>query len=275
MLKKLLQYDFLSLKRFLIPLFLLTPAVSLAVGLVGFAAAKVNNQLISISLQTLYVFGMIALFLSVALLPVLLIVSYYTGLFGDAGYLTLLLPVSRRTMLLSKVLSALLLMLGYLVVAFFSIGFALGAPSTEALGHGPFYAYSITFSFIRSLCSSVPGGFSAWIVVEFIFYLLFLLTFMFNLFYTGVTLGSAIFQGKAKIGGAILFCIVAYVIWSMIKTLIEAIPGMIIITTSPDALVSPVTFQIFLCAEMALYAGFAVGLFFFNARMIDRKLNLT
>lgn len=275
MLKKLLKYDLLSLKRYLIPLFLLTPAVSLALGMLGYAASAVENQLIHIGLQTMYVFGMIALVLSLGLLPVLLVVRYYTGLFGDAGYLTLLIPAPRKIMLLSKVLNGLALMLIYLAAAFFSVAFAFGAPFAEALGRNPFYAFSVAFDFVRGLFAAIPGGFSALFAVEFVVYLIFLLTFVFNLFYTAVTLGAVVFQGKWKIGGAILFCVVSYMIWSMIKTILEAIPGAILMSVSPESLTSPVVFQVFLIAEAALYAGFSVGLFFFNARLIDRKLNLT
>ena len=113
-------------------------------------------------------------------------------------------------------------------------------------------------------------------IVEFVIYLIFLLSFVFNLFYTGVTLGAAIFQGKARIGGAVLFCFISYMIWSAIKTIVEGLLlGGTILIFSVDAMMSAETFRFFLIVEAVLYAGFSVGLFFFNAKMIDKKLNLT
>ena len=92
---------------------------------------------------------------------------------------------------------------------------------------------------------------------------------------SGVTLGAAIFQGRAKIGGAILFCVVSYLVWSVIKTSIEAIPTAILVANgAEEVLLNSTVLLIFLIGETLLYAGFSVGLFFLNARLIDRKLNL-
>ena len=275
MLKKLLKYDFLSIKRFVIPLLLLTPAVGVVFGLIGYAANRIESQLIQMGLMTMYVFGMIAMVLSVALLPVLLIARYYSGMFGDAGYVTLLLPVSRKQLLLSKVLYALILMAGYLVVAFFSLGFAFNASRTIGSGHTIFYAFRLTFNSVKGLSFLVLGGFNAAVAVEMVLYVVFLLAFIINLFYTGVTLGAAVFQGKTKIVGAIGFCVASYLIWSVIKTAIEAIPTAIIVTSDAETLLNSPFFLIFWIAETALYACFSVLLFFLNSRLIDRKLNLT
>ncbi len=275
MLKKLLKYDFLSIKRFVIPLLLLTPAVAFAIGMIGYLGNRIHNSVVEIGLETMYVIGLIALFLSIALLPVLLIVRYYIGMFGDAGYVTLLLPVPRKLLLLSKVLYAVILTTGYLVVAFFSIGFAFFVTQTILYpGHTIFYAFHLTLASVKGLSLGFLGDFNAGVAVELVFYVIFLVTFIINLFYTGVTLGAVVFQGKAKIGGAIGFCIAAYMAWSLIKTLIEAIPTMILVTGDAEELLGSSFFFFVWIAETVLYACFSVGLFFLNARLIDRKLNL-
>ena len=275
MLKKLLKYDFLSIKRFAIPLLLLTPAVAFAVGMIGYLGNRIHNAIVDIGLEMMYVIGLIALFLSVALLPVLLVVRYYIGMFGDAGYGTLLLPVPRKLLLLSKVLYALILTTAYLIVAFFSIGFAFFVPQTLYIGHTIFYAFRLTLECVKGLSLGVLGVFNAGVAVELVFYVIFLVTFIINLFYTGVTFGAVVFQGKAKIGGAIAFCIASYMAWSLIKTAIEAIPTMILVTSDTEELLGSSFFLFVWIAETALYAIFSVALFFFNARLIDRKLNLT
>lgn len=274
MLKKLLKYDFLSIKRYLIPLLILTPSVAFVFGMIGYAGNRIETPLIQMGMMTMYGLGILALVLSVALLPVLLIIRYFTGMFGDAGYITLLLPVPRKMLLLSKVLNAVILMGGYVVVAFFSIGFAFFVPSTYGSGYGIFFAFKLSFEFVKGLLNYV-GGSSAGVVVAIVFYLLFLLTFMFSLFFTGVTMGAAIFQGKAKIAGSIGFCVVAYFAWSVIKTAIEAIPTAILVTSGAESITDPKVLLIFFIAETLLYAGFSVGLFFLNSHLIDRKLNLT
>ena len=269
-----MKYDFLSIKRYLIPLLILTPSVAFVFGMIGYAGNRIETPLVQMGLMTMYVIGLVALVLSVALLPVLLILRYYMGMFGDAGYITLLLPVSRKMLLLSKILYAVILMAGYVVIAFFSLGFAFFAPQTIGSGHGIFYSFTMSFEFVKGLFYYV-GGSSAGGVVAIVFYLLFLLTFMFSLFYTGVTMGAAIFQGKAKIAGSIGFCIASYLMWSVVKTAIEAIPTAILVTTDAESFTDPKVLLIFFIAETLLYAGFSVGLFFLNSHLIDRKLNLT
>ena len=79
MLKKLLKYDFLSLKRFLIPLYLLTPVLALFAGMLSWITNRTDNVVVTLGLNSIYLFSIVALILSVALLPVLLVVYYYRG----------------------------------------------------------------------------------------------------------------------------------------------------------------------------------------------------
>ena len=274
MLKKLLKYDLLSLKRYLIPLLLLTPALSLVAGMISWLSVKIDQPLLFLGVESIYWFSILALVLSVALLPVLLVVYYYKGLYSDTGYLTLLLPVKRRQLIYSKLLCAFCTTVVYIVVAFFSFIFAFGAGIAGATGHNPFYGYVVVFNAIGEFLTTAPLN-AVLLVIELIVYLLTWLILEFSDYYLGVTLGAAVFQGKGKIWGGILFCVVTESAVSTVLSLIElAISGGILGIGSVDAFDSPVTLQVFLIVGIVLRLAVAIGVTLFNIRMTEKKLNL-
>ena len=275
MLKKLLYYEWLSVRRYLLPLLGLTPFLALFAGMIGYFSARVTNLIVSIGLMTMYTFSMIALVLSFALLPVLLVVRYWSGLYSDNGYLTLMLPIRRRSLLFSKMLNSLLSMTVYLIVAALSLSFAVGAPIASGMEQGPLYAYRIAWEWVRGLSEAVPGPIPV-LAVEGVLYLLAGLTLQFSILYLGVTLGAVIFQGKARIGGAVLFCFVTNSITSSLLTTVEfALSGGIVGIFSFSALTGAASTQLFLITEIVLRGGIAVGFFFLNSFLVTRKLNLS
>ena len=274
MLRKLLKYDFLSLKRYLIPLYSLTPVLALLAGMISWLSNRVDQSLVVLGLNTIFLFSVVLLILSVALLPVLLVVSYYKGLYSDTGYLTLLLPVKRRLLILSKLICALLSILVYIVVAFFSIGFVSCAGTAALMQHNPFYAYTIFFRAVGDFLTSTPLN-PVLLAIEGLIYLLVWLILEFSNYYFGVTLGAVVFQGKGKIWGGILFCIAVDTAVSIVLSLIEfAISGGIIGVGSVSAFESALTLQIFLIVGIVLRLAAAVGVYFLNVRMTEKKLNL-
>ena len=274
MLRKLLKYDFLSLKRYLIPLYCLTPVLALLAGMISWLTTKIRQPLVILGVQSIFWFLVVALFLSVALLPVLLVVSYYKGLYSDTGYLTLLLPVKRRLLILSKLICAFFSLLVYIAVAFFSFGFMLTAGTAAALGRNPFYAYVIFFRSIGEILATAPVH-PALLVFELLVYIFVWLLLEFSNYYFGVTLGAVVFQGKGKIWGGILFCIAVDTAVSLVLSLIEfAISGGIIGVGSASAFENSLTMQIFLLVGIVLSLAAAVGVYFLNVRMTEKKLNL-
>lgn len=274
MLKKLLKYDFLSLKRFLIPLYLLTPVLALFAGMLSWITNRMDNDVVTLGLKSIYLFSIVALILSVALLPVLLVVYYYRGLYSDTGYLTLLLPVKRRQLILSKLLCAFLSITAYIIVAFFSFGIAFFAGTAAILGRNPFYAYSLFFTVVGDFLTSTPLH-PVLLAIEGLIYLLAWLLLEFSNYYLGVTLGAVVFQGKGKIWGGILFCIVTESAVSTVLSLIEfAFSGGILGIGGVDAFDSPVILQVFLIGGIVLRLAVAIGVTIFNIRMTEKKLNL-
>ena len=275
MLKKLLKYDFLSLRRFLIPLYSLTPVLALLAGLLSWIATKSDHPLVYLGLQSIYWFSTVALVLSAALLPVLLVVNYYKGMYSDAGYLTLLLPVKRRQLLFSKLLCTVISLVAYIVVAFFSFGFAFFAGAAAEAGRNPFYAYVIVFTMIGDFLTTAPIN-AVLLVIEGLLYLFVLLILEFSNYYFGVTLGAVVFQGKGKIWGGILFCIVTDVAVSTLLSLVNlAVSGGILAGGADlSSFESTATLQVFLILGIVLRLGVAVLINFFNIRMTEKKLNL-
>ena len=274
MLKKLLKYDFLSIRRYLIPLLLLTPVLSFVAGMISYLSVRSQQPLVTLGLKSIFYFSVFALALSVALLPVLLVVRYYAGLYSDSGYLTLMLPVQRRMMILSKMICAFLSEVSYIVVAFFSFAFALGAGIAGAAGRNPFYGYKIIFDVIGGFLKTAPLN-QTLFVIEALVYVLVWVILQFSILYLGVTLGAVIFQGKGKIWGGVLFCFITNTAVSTLLSVIEiAISGGIIGIGSISALESGTTLQVFFAVEILLRLGISVGLYFINVHMTEKKLNL-
>ena len=274
MLKKLLKYDFLSIRRYLIPLILLTPVVSFFAGMISYISNRSDNVIVVMGLKTMFGFSVFALALSVALLPVLLVVRYYMGFYSDSGYLTLMLPASRKLQILSKFLCAVISEVGYLCVAFFSFVFAFGAGSAAMMDRNPFYGYKVVFAFLGEALGELIG-LSPLVTVEIVFYLLVYLVLQISILYLGVTLGAVIFQGKGKIWGAILFCFVTNTAVSTVLSLVEmAITGGILGFGSLDMMENATTLKIFFGIEIIMRAGISVGLYFFNTYLTEKKLNL-
>lgn len=274
MLKKLLKYDFLSLKRFLIPLYLLTPVLALFAGMLSWIKNRTDNVVVTLGLNSIYLFSIIALVLSVALLPVLLVVYYYRGLYSDTGYLTLLLPVKRRQLILSKLLCAFLSITVYIIVAFFSFGIAFYAGIAATLGRNPFYAYSLFFTVVGDFLTSTPLH-PVLLAIEGLIYLLVWLLLEFSNYYLGVTLGAVVFQGKGKIWGGVLFCFVTDTAVSSVLSLIEiGVAGGFFGLGGMSAMENPATLQVFLIGGIVLRLAVAIGVTIFNIRMTEKKLNL-
>lgn len=107
MLRKLLKYDLRAIFRY----WWIAAVVSVVISIAGGFCGRVLNteQELPWAITLTASLGMaMAAFCSVALLVltlVLIFIRFYRNFFTDEGYLTFTLPVSRRTLLLSKVIS--------------------------------------------------------------------------------------------------------------------------------------------------------------------------
>lgn len=121
MLRKLLKYDFRSVLR----IWWIAAVVALGSSVMGAFALRfflsltqapevaLESQEISLAYVAsliLFIFSIIAIIASVLVMEILVFWRFYTHFFTDEGYLTFTLPVSRKKLLLSKTLNALIWM---------------------------------------------------------------------------------------------------------------------------------------------------------------------
>ena len=110
--KKLLKYDFRSVKRFGLPILIVILAAGLlgAVSIVGIIwSLRVNTVLTSL-LTTVFALMISFVFLVISIavtgIGVAILVDYYKTLVTDEAYLTFTLPVRPREILWSKLLNS-------------------------------------------------------------------------------------------------------------------------------------------------------------------------
>lgn len=136
MLRKLLKYDLASVGRYW---WILVPS-SLGVSCIGGLAFRYliyaaehddqSNVLLTLFAMLALIVCFIALAGSLVATPILVYIRFYKHLFTDEGYLTFTLPVSRRSLLLSKTLNAIIWTVGQMLLWFTCFGILLTIAGT-------------------------------------------------------------------------------------------------------------------------------------------------
>jgi len=114
MLQKLIKYDLKSMLKTMFPLWIALLAVSVLFGIRLFFTGPDSDSIfmsgensVSIMLLTLLLFGV---FVAVFVLNIILVIQrFWNGLLKDEGYLMFTLPVSTRSLIISKALSAVII----------------------------------------------------------------------------------------------------------------------------------------------------------------------
>ncbi len=117
MLGKLMKYDLRSMLR----MFLLVWGAALALSLINhftlIGAASALEGFAFQLLRVLLIVAMVVIFVAMAVMPLILIIQrFYNGLLRDEGYLMFTLPVKTWQLILSKLFSALILLILSLLV---------------------------------------------------------------------------------------------------------------------------------------------------------------
>lgn len=276
MLKKLLKYEYLSVKVILLPVLLCLPALSLITVFVGILMNAVDQAFFRIPLTMAYTFCIICIAVTPVLVIVLLITRYYRSLFTDEGYLTMVLPVSVPKLTFSKLLNAFLWLLVYIVVLLFALIVSIGIPITVAAGQ-PFYlVFTTVWQLFISLFSLMTAD-TALIVIELVFYLLSSLLLQITVLYASITLG-AVMLTKHRVLGAFLGYFVINSITSAAGTLLQYVFILFfnVVSGNPILDVTAVTgsFHFFMVAQIIMSFAVTVGLYFINNRLLKTKYNL-
>ena len=202
MLKKLYAYEYRSLFRSLLPIYI----GLLGLALIGRLPYLFDREGIAVALITglstaFYILGIAALFIVGA---VIIVTRFYKNLLGGEGYLTFTLPFTPTQHIVCKLLCAVSLMLVNALVVFASL-LITGAGSDVLDG-------------IFSLIKAISGQFSAFriisIVAEAVLYIVASFFQGVLMFYAAMAIGQ---QFRSRIGGAVLAYICMYVAIEIIQ----------------------------------------------------------
>ena len=265
MFSKLLKYDFKSVKKYGLPLIIVSWGLAALGMLIGFLFVKnisnpTDNPLIGLS-SGLSVFGIIGIIYAIAIcasLAMLFVyVDFYKSLCTDQGYLTFTLPVKSTTLLNSKLVNSLLwsVMSGVTIIGgifLVLVGIALGLPSSPSTGE-----------VIEGVFTLLEFGNIVSTVIMLVAY--FLNT---QMLYFMVIFFASIIAKNHKALTAIGLILVTNVVYSIFYSIVSAI--VFAATESAGELSSILSTSI--CSVLLIGSG--AGYYFLTKFMMEKKLNL-
>ena len=227
MLKSLLYYDFRGLRRVGLILLILLGVVSVS---------AMGVTLLLTSIETSATLGFLYSFLSLLdfglyIAPLLIfgvafifcIYRFYATVFTDEGYLTLMLPLKRSTLLFGKMLSAVLFMVGMLLLTVASYLISVGIPLLILSGG----TVIEIFELIRILVIGMPSApIETLIIIVFCLDLLVQGLSAIVLGHTAVIIGGVLLK-KHKLLGAILFAIVIYYVREFVDLILALVVALL------------------------------------------------
>lgn len=286
MLKKLLKYDLMSVWR----IWWIQALTVLGLSVLGAISLRIiiSETLGDTMFGIFYVFAGLFIILSFIGIAgsmiansLLIYVRFYKHFFTDEGYLTFTLPVSRKKLLLSKSLNALIWTACEVILITISVGiFLLISPPME---QGGFLINTIIYKELFSALAMAWQNIGAWLIVYVIEVLIILLCYYIlsmSIVYCCITIG-AIIAKKNKLFAAIGIYYLTNAVISFVAQLllflgIAALSGGLIIileNASPFANHCVAAMLLLIgCAAMALFAALA---YFITLDMLERKLNLS
>lgn len=272
MFSKVFKYDFKFVFRFWWIFALITLGLSVVGGfllrsIAAMAEAGIENFLASF----LGMLGIMGVIIALSVFPfvgaIANLVRYYKNFFSDEGYLTFTLPVSRATLLNSKVLCAFLFGFMSTVVLILDLFFFL------IIGVGN------TLPDFQEVVMGVPRIWSAWLTVDVITLpFLLIMSSLASICMTqlSITIGSVISKRHKVLTGIgiyILFTTAMSFIQQLISflTLNPLLEGSLYFHELGD---STAALTLYLLVLTLFYTAVAVSTYFVNLHCIKHKLNL-
>ncbi|MCL2200400.1 MAG: hypothetical protein FWB75_00410 [Oscillospiraceae bacterium] len=162
MLGKLMKYEFMALGRIFLPLFAALIIMSLVSSLFGYLQLTIPTGL--------GIFVAVVLIIGIAVISFIITIQrFWTNLLSNEGYLTMTLPASVDSIILSKLfVSAILFIVSGIVVmgsilimggAWMGFGSILDM-FIRAFENAPFNSYQMVIFLLQSLASVILGSFS-------------------------------------------------------------------------------------------------------------------
>ena len=288
MLKKLLKYDMIAIKRvwLLQAIIVLALSVPCGIALRFIDAEHSDSMMIYEGLVTMFfVTSIILVALSYFLTKGMVYLHFYKNFFTDEGYLTFTLPVSRKTLLFSKMTSAMIWSGAQLLVyVLFGAVLLLIAPA-------PARGELLTLAGYRSLgklISEVWKYVGAWLilyVMEGLALLALIEAFEIATAYFCITLGSIVVK-KAKLLLAIgVYYAIQSVLWQFFQISVFAYltpVGFLSATTLITGIVerlyvancANVGIALVLFIAILVAAALLLTMYYMTLDKIERKLNL-
>ena len=298
MLGKLLKYDFKSVWR----VWWIAAVSALGASVIGSFALRfflslievqdpaiLENREISfayVASLILFIFSVLAIIASVFVMEILVYFRFYKHFFSDEGYLTFTLPVSRKNLLLSKTLNAIIWSVIHAVLLVIcALIFMLVAPNP---GPGDGFFNPVLFHWIKEIVSlmfeSLFEMFGVAWVLAFGFVGLVILfgvaVFSIGLVHFCITLGAVIakkYKLLAAIGAYYLINSVISFACQMLVTLFTLFMGgrfvlllLEITTMGEGCFVILLMLSLVACVTLAL----ASVIYFWTLGALERKLNL-
>ena len=221
----------------------------------------------------------LGIYSSIFVTLVLVYFRFYKNFYTDEGYLTFTLPTSRKLLLLSKTVNALIWMA--LHVALYAVSIfliCLFAPPAYNGGFFNFVALQEIGSFFLHLWSAAGG----WVIVYALEVLLLLVAlglFSISLIHFCITVGSIIAK-KMKILAAIGIYYLVNMILSFVLEFvflfggISIVDGMMVLLADASLWVSRSAVAVVLLACCAVVATLACTFYCMTLSRLERKLNL-
>lgn len=274
MLGKLLKYDFKALFKF----WWIAAASSIVLSILGGGsmAAATGNPDLPDAVMALFVIATVLSFLGLTafltLTLILIFVRYYKNFFSDEGYLTFTLPVSRFSLINSKLISSTCIFVLTILLYFVGICTILG------IGLAPTEFWQ---DFIASLpelaqaLADVNMVYFCLVILEILIFIVLLTVFSILTIFLCITFAAMIAK-KAKVFAAIgiyygINSVIGFL--SQIFTLLCVNRISAYMLTVSDALYTP-TILLMGLILIAFFAVLCLIIYTLTYWMLDRKLNL-
>lgn len=259
MLRKLLKYDFKSLSKLLIPVYLVTLLLALVVRIANILADKFSIFSVpSGFLNGIFIVVLIAIPIATFIFT---IVKFYQNLIKDEGYLMHTLPVSKNSLVLSKTISSIVFMcLSFLfTILFLFIG-----------------VYGIWFdSKFLSLCFDFLGQIDTLFLIFILLSIFISVVFNQVMIYVSIALGQ---KHNNKILYSIIYGVVIYNVIQILSIII-LLPFMLFDSNYQSYIngTNLGSFELingYLILALILSLIFTIVCYVLTVKVLDRKLNL-
>lgn len=184
--------------------------------------------------------------------------SFYKSIFTGNGYLTLALPVTADQLIWSKLISAITVMFGSIILCFLSsciFFIGIGAEVLEIISS----AFASLGDMLGELAQAEPM-----LVVETVLEIIVCVPLSFLVFYSVMSVGQLFTSKNRKIVSILLYVGIMF-FWSILSQTVFA---------DIAELMTRVSYHLTMWVSIVFYAGVNVGCYFLVRHIIKNKVNL-